>query len=133
MHYDLGYIDLEQGTLQTIDKPEFGTRLSPMSQVQTVTHVSGRAKEKAGRSGSIRTCDPLIPNQEPSLKWPNISEHLTTIQPFALQGFRKYVWFRWQHGVTEQDTPFPLPAVTRKGQSDDGKCSHREGCRGGQS
>jgi hypothetical protein len=31
MHHDLGYIDLEQRTLQTIDNP-FGTRLSPMSQ-----------------------------------------------------------------------------------------------------
>ncbi len=30
MHYDLGYIDLEQRTLQTTDNP-FGTRLSPMS------------------------------------------------------------------------------------------------------
>ena len=30
MQYDLGYIDLEQRTLQTIDSP-FGTRLSPMS------------------------------------------------------------------------------------------------------
>jgi hypothetical protein len=30
MHYDLGYIDLEQKTLQTIDNP-FGTRLAPMS------------------------------------------------------------------------------------------------------
>ncbi len=30
MHYDLGYVDLEQRTLQTIDNP-FGTRLSPMS------------------------------------------------------------------------------------------------------
>ncbi len=30
MHYDLGYIDLEQKTSQTIDNP-FGTRLSPMS------------------------------------------------------------------------------------------------------
>jgi hypothetical protein len=30
MSYDLGYIDLEQKTLQTIDNP-FGTRLSPMS------------------------------------------------------------------------------------------------------
>jgi hypothetical protein len=30
MPYDLGYIDLEQRTLQTIDNP-FGTRLSPMS------------------------------------------------------------------------------------------------------
>jgi len=29
MHYDLGYIDLEQRTLQTIDNP-LGTRLSPM-------------------------------------------------------------------------------------------------------
>jgi hypothetical protein len=30
MLYDLGYIDLEQRTLQTIDNP-FGSRLSPMS------------------------------------------------------------------------------------------------------
>lgn len=30
IRYDLGYIDLEQKTLQTIDNP-FGTRLSPMS------------------------------------------------------------------------------------------------------
>jgi transposase InsO family protein len=30
MRYDLGYIDLEKRTLQTIDNP-FGTRLSPMS------------------------------------------------------------------------------------------------------
>jgi hypothetical protein len=29
IHYDLGYIDLEQRTLQTIDNP-FDTRLSPM-------------------------------------------------------------------------------------------------------
>ena len=28
--YDLGYIDLEQKTLQTLDNP-FGTRLLPMS------------------------------------------------------------------------------------------------------
>ena len=40
MHYDLGYIDLEQRTLQTIDTP-FGTRVSSMSQVQTVIYVSG--------------------------------------------------------------------------------------------
>jgi hypothetical protein len=30
MHYDLGYIDLEQKTLQPSDNP-FGNRLSPMS------------------------------------------------------------------------------------------------------
>jgi len=29
MHHDLGYIDLEQRTLETIDNP-FGTRLLPM-------------------------------------------------------------------------------------------------------
>jgi hypothetical protein len=40
MHYDLGYFDLEQKTLQPLDNP-FGTRLSPMSQVRPVTHVSG--------------------------------------------------------------------------------------------
>jgi len=30
LHYDLGYIDLEQRTLQPLDNP-FGPRLSPMS------------------------------------------------------------------------------------------------------
>lgn len=30
MHHDLGYIDLEQKTLQTIENP-FGARLLPMS------------------------------------------------------------------------------------------------------
>jgi hypothetical protein len=30
MHYDLGYFDLEQKTLQPFDNP-FGTRLSPTS------------------------------------------------------------------------------------------------------
>ncbi len=40
MHYDLGYVDLEQKTLQTIDNP-FGTRLSPVLKERSVTHVSG--------------------------------------------------------------------------------------------
>ena len=43
MHYDLGYFDLEQKTLQPLDNP-FGTRLSPMSQVRSVTDVSGPDK-----------------------------------------------------------------------------------------
>jgi len=30
MHYDLGYIDLEQKILQPLDNP-FGMRVSPMS------------------------------------------------------------------------------------------------------
>jgi hypothetical protein len=41
MHYDLGYIELEQRTLQTIDNP-FGTRLSPMS-LGTFCHPCLRA------------------------------------------------------------------------------------------
>jgi hypothetical protein len=40
MQYDLGYFDLEQKTLQPLDNP-LGTRLSPMSQVRSVTYVSG--------------------------------------------------------------------------------------------
>lgn len=38
--YDLELIDLEQKTLQPLDNP-FGPRLSPMSQVRSVTPVSG--------------------------------------------------------------------------------------------
>ena len=34
MHYDLGFIDLEQKTLQPLDNP-FGPRLLPMSPVRT--------------------------------------------------------------------------------------------------
>ncbi|MGO8185248.1 hypothetical protein AB9F38_10255 [Rhizobium leguminosarum] len=44
MRYDLGYIDLEQRTLQTIDNP-FGTRLSPMSLGRSVTYVSGMDRQ----------------------------------------------------------------------------------------
>jgi hypothetical protein len=40
LSYDLGYIDLEQKTLQPLDNP-FGTRLSPMSLGTKVTYVSG--------------------------------------------------------------------------------------------
>lgn len=40
MRHDLGYFDLEQKTPQPLDNP-FGTRLSPMSQVRSVAHVSG--------------------------------------------------------------------------------------------
>jgi transposase InsO family protein len=36
MDYDLGYIDLEEKTLQPLDNP-FGPRVSPMSSVQSVT------------------------------------------------------------------------------------------------
>ena len=40
MDYDLGYIDLEEKTLQPLDNP-FGAKVLPMSQEQSVTHVSG--------------------------------------------------------------------------------------------
>ncbi|MEN3976879.1 hypothetical protein [Emcibacter sp. SYSU 3D8] len=52
MRRDLGYIDLEQRPLQTIDNP-FGSRLSPMSQVRTGTGVSG--PHKKGNGGGKRT------------------------------------------------------------------------------
>jgi len=37
MHYDLGYVDLEQKTLQPLDNP-FGPRLLPMSRAGTNRH-----------------------------------------------------------------------------------------------
>ena len=40
MNYDLGYIDLEEKTLQPLDNP-FGPKVLPMSQVRSVTYVSG--------------------------------------------------------------------------------------------
>jgi hypothetical protein len=59
MYYDLGYIDLEQKTLQTIDNP-FGTRLSPMSQVHSVTYVSGPDNcEMAEREGAYKFLIPI--------------------------------------------------------------------------
>lgn len=41
MHHDLGYVDLEQKTLQPIYTP-FGQRVSPISSpIRSVTYVSG--------------------------------------------------------------------------------------------
>jgi hypothetical protein len=54
MHYDLGYFDLEQKTLQPLDNP-FGTRLSPMSKVRSVTYVSGPDTQVDGGESGIRT------------------------------------------------------------------------------
>ena len=47
MRYDLGFIDLEQKTLQPLDNP-FGPGLSAMSSVRSVTHVSGPDRNLAG-------------------------------------------------------------------------------------
>jgi hypothetical protein len=46
MHYDLGYFDLEQKTLQPLDNP-FGTRLSPMV-LGTFRYRCLRAGHKGG-------------------------------------------------------------------------------------
>ena len=59
MRYDLGYINLEQRTLQTIDNP-FGPGVSPMSQVQSVTYVSGSDPSENGSGGGIRTPDRTV-------------------------------------------------------------------------
>jgi len=40
MDYDLGYIDLEDKTLQPLDNP-FGPTVSPMYPVHSVSYVSG--------------------------------------------------------------------------------------------
>jgi hypothetical protein len=51
--------DLEQKTLQPLDNP-FGTRLSPLSQVRSVTYVSGLDNNSIGERGGTRTLDPMI-------------------------------------------------------------------------
>jgi hypothetical protein len=48
--YDLGYIDLEQRTLQPLDNPS-RPRLSPISQVRFVTYVSGPDTFRDGDPG----------------------------------------------------------------------------------
>ena len=62
MHYDLGYFDLEQKTLQSLDNP-FGTRSSPMSWVRGVTDVSGPERvdlaEPEGFEPSIGLYNPI--------------------------------------------------------------------------
>ncbi len=57
MTYDLGYADLEARTLQPLDNP-FGTRLLPVSQVQTVTHVFGLYNDLFGRGRGRARCRP---------------------------------------------------------------------------
>ena len=54
LDYDLGYIDLEQKTLRTLDNP-IGPRSLPMSQVRDVTDVSGPDNGRIGGRGGIRT------------------------------------------------------------------------------
>ncbi len=44
---ELGYVDLEARTLQALDN-RFGTRLLPMRQVQTLTHVLSTFGREAG-------------------------------------------------------------------------------------
>src|SRR6201982_459854 len=56
-HYDLGYFDLEQKTLQPLHHP-FGPRLSPRSELRSVPYVSGLDREGRGRVLSSRTPSP---------------------------------------------------------------------------
>jgi len=57
IQYDLGHIDLEQKTLQPLDNP-FGPRLSPMSSVRIVTHVSGPYKKSLARPAGFEPTTP---------------------------------------------------------------------------
>ncbi len=52
MDYDLGYIDLEEKTLQPLANP-FGPKVLPMSQERTVTYVSGPDNHFIGAAGGI--------------------------------------------------------------------------------
>jgi hypothetical protein len=59
MHYDFGYFDLEQKTLQPLDNP-FGTRLSPRLRYDPVTYVTGldMRSEHTSSMGSGRGAQP---------------------------------------------------------------------------
>jgi hypothetical protein len=61
MHYDLGYFDLEQKTLQPLDNP-FGTRLSPI--LGTFRYLCVRAGHGMAETESacsfFRSCSLLI-------------------------------------------------------------------------
>jgi len=52
MDYDLGYIDLEEKTLQPLHNP-FGPKVLPMSPERSVTYVSGTDIESFGCGGWI--------------------------------------------------------------------------------
>ncbi len=56
MDYDLGYIDLEEKTLQPLNNP-FGPKVLPVSKEHSVTHVSGPDNCAHGAAGGIRTHD----------------------------------------------------------------------------
>ncbi len=58
----MGEFGLENRVLEPLDNP-FGPKLSPMSLVRSVSHVSGSDPLMNGRGGGIRTPDPLLPKQ----------------------------------------------------------------------
>jgi hypothetical protein len=96
MHQDLGYIDLEQKTLQPLDNP-FGPRLSPMSWVRSVPHVCGPYTQELAETQSLTThyffntlCKTIyktprtIPtNLRPLLGWPFRSRDVNLEAPAA--------------------------------------------------
>ncbi len=57
MSYDPGFIDLEQKTMQPLANP-FGPRMSAMSQVRSVTYVSG--------SDTFVEFSPVLSDQRPA-------------------------------------------------------------------
>ena len=58
MHYDLGFIDLEQKILQPLDSP-FGPGLSPKSSVCFVTYVSGPDRDPPSEGSGF---EPSVPD-----------------------------------------------------------------------
>ena len=58
MYYDLGYIDLERRILQPIDTPS--ARVSPMSPVRSVSHVSGPDNQKVASPAGFEPTTPRL-------------------------------------------------------------------------
>jgi hypothetical protein len=59
MHYDLGYIDLDQRVLQPLDNP-FDPGLSHNFMYVSVTNVLRAGRMNIGERGGTRTLDPMI-------------------------------------------------------------------------
>ena len=68
MHYDLGYIDLEQKTLQPLDNP-FGPRLSPMSRYALLPISPGGTVVELERVKGFEPSTPTLAGLCPSEFW----------------------------------------------------------------
>lgn len=96
VHYDLGYFDLEPKTLQPLDNP-FGTRLSPMSWVRSVTDESGPDNACAGGEGGNKSryrhqsCMFASIQETPASQARAVHQTSRAFAPIRVQSSGKYV------------------------------------------